>query len=188
MAADPRWLEILKSSGGQSFALAGASGGLLLVMYFRVVPPLDPPWIHVVIGLFLLCSLLWAVSVLSWLNRFFSPRVWILHWHRLRQERTAVERYIPHMSDREKAIVAYLLAHNQKIFTADSDGGYATTLISRGVVVRALISGQRFHPSEMPLEIPDHVWQVLEKHKDQFRYDPSAEEDGHPWRVHWMAR
>ncbi len=187
MSADPRWLEILKSSGGQSFALAGAAGGLLLAIHFRLVPPLDAPWVHVALAVFLLGSLLWIVSVLSVLNSFFSPRVWIVHWRRVRQQKKAAEHYIPYMNERERKIIAYLLAHNQKMFTADSDGGYATTLVSRGIVVRALIGGQVFAANDMPLAVPDHVWEVLEKHKDKFPYRPSKDE-GHPWRVHWMAR
>jgi hypothetical protein len=187
MAADPRWLEILKSSGGQSLALAGAAGGLLLAIYLKLVPPLDPPWIHVTVALFILGGLLWIASVLGVLNSFFSPRDRLAHWSRVRRDKKSVERYIPFMTDHEKEIFAYLLAHNQKSFTTDEDGGYANTLISRGIVIRALRSGQAYSANDMPVIVPDHVWMVLEKHKEKFPYKPSKDK-AHPWRVHWMVR
>jgi Super-infection exclusion protein B len=185
--ADPRWLEILKASGGQSLAFAGAAGGVLLAIYFKLVPPLEPPWIHVTIAVFILGTLLWLASVASVLNSFFSPRTWIVHWSKIRRERKAVEHYIPFMTDNEKRIVAYLLQHKQKTFTTDQDGGYANTLISRGIVIRALRPGQIFSGDDMPVIVPDHVWLVLEKHKEKFPYR-AARDSGHPWRVHWMAR
>lgn len=40
MAADPRWLEVLKASGGQSLAPAVACGGLLAGHYYHVIPAL----------------------------------------------------------------------------------------------------------------------------------------------------
>lgn len=42
MAADPRWLEILKASGGQAFALSGACGAILLAAHLEWIPPLEP--------------------------------------------------------------------------------------------------------------------------------------------------
>lgn len=187
MVADPRWLEIIKASSGQAFAMAGAAGALLLTAYWKWVPPLDPWVIHAATVILVLGTLLWLVSVVSALIKFFAPKTWILHWIRIRREKRAAEEYIPFMTEREKKIVAYLLHHNQKSFTCASDGGYATTLISRGILLRALISGQVFDAEDMPIVVPDHIWNVLAKHKDKFSYE--EDEDGaHPWRVHWMVR
>jgi hypothetical protein len=122
---------------------------------------------------------------------FLQPRIWLATWVRRRQQRQTTLEYIPFMTEKERKIVAYLLHHKQKTFTAASDGGYATTLISRQIVVRALVPGQMFAGEDMPLMIPDHIWDVLAEHKDAFPYTPQHRHDGvepHPWRVPWMAR
>jgi hypothetical protein len=181
---DPRWLELLKSSGGQSLAFAAASGGLLLAIYFKLLPPLDPPWIHLVVGLCILGIMLWVASVLGVLNSFFSPRLRLAHWSRVRQQRKAVEKYIPFMTDKEKKIIGYLLKYNRKTFTAATDGGHAVTLISRGIVVRQMIGGQQASAFDVPMGVPDHVWEVLEKHRDMFPHKPEMNRgtEVHPWR------
>jgi hypothetical protein len=95
------------------------------------------------------------------------------------------------MTAQEKQIIAYLLARNQKTITADQDGGYASTLISRGILVLALQRGQVFRGSETPFAVPDHIWNELAKHKEQFPYSPLIRSDGvepYPWRVPWMVR
>jgi len=187
MTADPRWLEIIKASGGQAFALAGASGALLLAAHWNWIPPLEPWMIHAATVLLVLGTLLWLVNVISAANSVFAPREWFIHWVKTRQEKRAAEKYIPFMNEHERAIIAYLLEHNEKTFTTDADGGYATTLISRGIVLRALRSGQVFAAADMPVLVPDHVWDVMVKHKDKFPYEPS-EDGGHLWRVHWMLQ
>jgi hypothetical protein len=98
--------------------------------------------------------------------------------------------YIPYMMAKEREIVAYLLAHNQKMFTNTPDGGHANTLISKGIVVPALLPGQTFTYYEMPFAVPDYIWSVLVEHRAEFPYTPpeSGETAPHPWRVHWMAR
>ncbi|TMJ93534.1 MAG: hypothetical protein E6G77_23900 [Alphaproteobacteria bacterium] len=78
-----------------------------------------------------------------------------------------------------------------EVFTCASDGGYATTLLSAGILVRALRSGQMFAMEDMPVAVPAHIWDVLLAHKDQFPYRPEKDERGvevHPWRVPWMLR
>ena len=37
------------------------------------------------------------------------------------------------MTDKERQIIGYLLRYRQKSFTCASDGGYANTLVSRGI-------------------------------------------------------
>ena len=73
------------------------------------------------------------------------------------------------------------------MFTAASDGGYAATLLSRGIICVAVRGGQHVDMLDVPMVVPDHVWDVLMQHKDQFPYKPqrSGRRDGevHPWRV-----
>ena len=58
------------------------------------------------------------------------------------------------------------------------DGGYATPLISKGIVRCAAKGGQVVDLLSVPFEIPDHVWAVLEEHRKDFPYLPPR--DKHP--------
>jgi hypothetical protein len=94
------------------------------------------------------------------------------------------------MNEHDKEIIAYLLAKNQKAFTAAADGGYAITLMGEGIVKVTLRPGQPYHADDVPMRIPDHVWDVLVRHNDQFPYSPrkDGKTEPYPWRVHWMLR
>ena len=97
------------------------------------------------------------------------------------------EEYIPFMTAKDKEIIAYLLHHNQRMFTCEPDGGHATLLLSRGIVRIAARPGQQVDYSDVPFEVPLEVWNVLVKHRDQFPY--TADDDApYPSRVHWMER
>jgi hypothetical protein len=78
--------------------------------------------------------------------------------------------YIPFMIPDERKIIAWLIAHNQKTFTAAVDGGHAATLLSRGIVVTMGRAGQRIDLEDVPMGIPDHLWEVLVQHKQEFPY------------------
>jgi hypothetical protein len=187
---DPKWLEILKASGWQTTAVALALGLFWVISTWGWIPPLEP-WMARLVALgFLLCACLSAASILSALNKFFMPGAWIKHWIENWREARRTEDYIRHMTETERKIIAHLLAHNQKMFTCDQDGGYAATLISKKIVVYAIRPGQVFDVRDTPFAIPDHVWKVLQRCKNQFPYQPPArgQNEGHPWRVPWMVR
>jgi HEPN domain-containing protein len=99
----------------------------------------------------------------------------------------AIREELSELNEREREIIAYLLHRNQRMFTADLDGGYATTLISRGIVQRALRQGQAFDASDVPMEIPRSVWNIIKTMKDQFPYS-GDEDDPHPWRAGFYDR
>lgn len=191
MTPDPKWLEILKASGWQTTALAAAFGCFLLLLQFDLLhPPQQPIATALATLAFLVCAGLAIASIAHAAADLFQPRAHFVDWMNRRRQRQNVRNYIPHMTPREKQIIAYLLDKNQKIITADQDGGYASTLISRGILVLALHRGQVFRASETPFTVPDHIWNEITKHKDQFPYTP-VRRDGvepHPWRIHWMAR
>ncbi len=190
MAPDPRWLEILKASGWQNAAIAVACGLLLLTSSWEWLPPL-PPLVTIAAAFgVLLFGCLALASMASAALRFFPVGIWIVHYVNRRRDQRDVRDYISHMTEKEREIIAYLLAKNQKTFTAALDGGHAATLISRQIVVRALAPGQVSSQEDTPFAIPDHVWTVLAAHRDQFPYtpSPSGEAEPHPWRINWMAR
>ena len=190
MTPDPKWLEILKASGWQTTALATAFGVMLLVIHLGWVTPPVLWFTAFCVLAFLICLCLALASIGHAITDFLQPRIWLAHWSHERQQQKAAGEYIPFMTDVEKQIIAYLLHHNQKTFTAPLDGGHAATLISRGIVFQITARGQAVHPEDVPHTIPDHVWNVLAEHKDKFPYAPQPEGDiePHPWRVHWMLR
>jgi len=71
------------------------------------------------------------------------------------------------LSSKEREILAYLRHHNQRLFTCAADGRHAATLISRGIVHRALKQGQIFDYLDMPVEIPIEVWRFLRENVEK---------------------
>jgi HEPN domain-containing protein len=99
----------------------------------------------------------------------------------------AIREELRELNVKEREIIAYLLHRGERMFTADLDGGHATTLISRGIVQRSLRQGQAFDPSDVPMEIPRSIWNIIKTMKDQFPYS-GDEDDPHPWRVGFYDR
>ena len=190
--ADPKWLEILKASGGQSAAAALACGLLLLVARWGLLPPLDPWMIIAATFGFFLFGFLALVSLITAINKVFPAREWIVHYVNKKRFESEVRAYIPHMSEKDRDIIGYLLAKNQKQFTADQDGGYATNLISRKIVLYAYQPGQVFRGTDVPMRIPDNVWEILKERQSEFPYNSPKlrpdEVEPAPWRIPWMAR
>jgi len=138
---------------------------------------------------FLLFGALWCANVVAALLQLFPPAPWLVHCVQLRREQAHARSYISHMTAKEREIIGYLLAQNQKVFIAAHDGGYAMPLISQKIVVVALQGGQVFDAEHTPMVIPDHIWRVLIAHKDQFP-EPSEPDDfaPRPWRIPWVER
>lgn len=183
---DPKWLEILKAGGWERLAIAVGCGAVFALVKAGVLQSPGALALFIVAAVGILCACLTVAAMLRALFKFVPPSVWIKHWVTQARQRREVAAYIPHMTDEDRAIIGYLLAHNQKSFTGASDGGHATTLISRGVIVLALRKGQIFVENDTPFMVPDHIWAVLVRHKDKFPTPGPG--DPHPWRVHWMAR
>lgn len=183
---DPRWLQILKASGWQLAGLAVAFGIFLMLPTWGLMPPL-PAWAMQLAALaFLVTAGLALASLLSNTFTFFPVQKWFLTWYNLGRAKRRVRDYIPHMNKQERDTIAYLLAKNEKMFKADSDGGYASTLLSRGIIRVAAKPGQHIDLLDTPMEVPDYVWDVLVKHKDQFPYTPQlgqGDVERKPWRV-----
>jgi hypothetical protein len=186
MTLDSKWLDILKASGWQTTAIAAACGLFLLLAHWGWLPPLVPWMVQVATFGLVLCGLLTVAAFLG-----SAPvQSWIVHRITILKQKRDVRDYIPHMTIEERQIISYLLAKNQKTFTYTLDGGYATTLISREIVVCALRPGQAGSSHHIPFKIPDHIWSVLLKHKNEFPYKPPppGETEVHPWSIHWMVR
>jgi hypothetical protein len=133
------------------------------------------------VGLGLVISATWlVVTALIGLAKRFR-RLWLVH-----EAKRRLENELPQLMSIEREILGYLLASNQRVFTNTMDCGHANTLVSRGIVAIALRPGQTFTQFEMPFEIPEHVWEILLKHKAEFPCLEGTEERPYPWRRHWM--
>ena len=122
------------------------------------------------------------------MNDLLRPRTWLLYWYNNRKDQKMVRDYIPFMTEHERAVIAHLIAHNQKTFEAEIDGGRAASLLSHGIVrIPVSPAGQQFDQRNVPMRIPDHIWTVLVDHRGAFPYTP-PEDGAHPWRRHWMEQ
>jgi hypothetical protein len=188
-SADPKWLEILKASGWQTAALTAASATILYLNAKKRLPVALDSWVIQAAEV--------SVLVFGFLTVFsVGPNVakkwnglwgWLAQRWAIRRAKRQVERDIPSMTPKEREIIGYLLAKNEKIFTFTSDGGNANTLISKRIVVSALLPGQSVTAYGWPFKVPDHVWDVLVEHKAEF---PNTWKTGepHPYTTSWMAR
>jgi len=188
--ADPRWLEIIKASGWQTAALSGAAALLLYGSNHKWFQP--EPWIietAIVVLVVAACLTLASIGSAA-VKGSKGPRTWLVRRWTIRQIKHQVAKGIPQMTDKEREIIAYLLTKNQSMFTCTPDGGHANTLISKGIVVRALLPGQAYTEIDVPFRVPDYIWDVLLKHKADFPFTPPkpGETQPYPWRVHWMLR
>jgi hypothetical protein len=176
---DPKWLEFLNVAGPKTAAVAFACGIFLLLARIGLLPPLDAWVIQLAAFAFILSA---CLAIFSLGTAFYEPiRKRIVRSHRIRTEQKALRKYIPHMLPKEREIIGFLLSKNQKMFTGASDGGYARTLISRRIIVRALIPGQGVDYDAIPYAIHDHIWDVLVQHKDEFPYRRTGRGID-PWR------
>ncbi|MFA6206715.1 MAG: hypothetical protein WC689_10935 [Methylocystis sp.] len=179
----------ISSGGVYKLGLALACGVYWYLAEKDIIPFAESWEIRAAAAGALLFGFLWGAGTVGAFFDFFQPRVWIIHWVQERRERAHVRDYISHMTEKEREIIGYLLAKNQKVFTAAMDGGHAMPLLSQRIVIKALQPGQNFDSENTPMVIPDHIWGVLQAHKDFFPYkSPVDEVETHPWRVHWMER
>jgi hypothetical protein len=188
---DPRWLEILKASGWQTSAMSIASVVVLVLVRNGTIPTDGSPhWIAVPSISAIVFGSLAIASVASAIIKATQPLAHITRWRSKRAEQQAVRNYIPHMTKQDQEIIAYLLHHNQKMFQADQDGGYAAPLISKGIIRISAQRGQVLDLTRVPFAIPDHIWTVLVEQRERFPYRPDNGEklERHPWAIPWMLQ
>jgi hypothetical protein len=90
----------------------------------------------------LVSGFLAIVAFFSWLNKSAGLGAMVDYLIEKKKAQKAVEASLPYMIPKEREIIGYLLAKNQKVFEADFDGGHASTLISRRIIVRNVVRGQ----------------------------------------------
>ena len=125
--ADPRWLEILKATGWQNLGLSLAFAAFIYLVHIDVISTNgDPLWITIPAVISLVCGGLAIAAFGDSISKFLF-RVVVRKYSRYKYKKM-VEKFIPHMTENDRAIVGYLLHHNQKTFQTMSDGGYAAPL------------------------------------------------------------
>lgn len=184
MWPDSKLLELIKATGPQALAVA-ISAGIFLLMEVGGVFGAQDPWVRPAASFLLLLSS--SLVVIAAFRTMRLPER-ISRWRWRRKVSDEVRRYIPYMTPKEREIIGYLLSFKMKTFLAASDGGYANTLISRGIVIVALRPGQSFEEESVPMTIPDHIWKILEEHRNEFPKYDVTDDRPKPWRISWMAR
>jgi len=114
------------------------------------------------------------------------PRQGFRTWRQQRLREKWAREELMTLDERERDILAYLVTSGTRHFTADDDGGYAVTLISRRLVHVAGVPGQIFDMRNVPFAVQPEIWKELLRRKDEFQH-PSIDSP-QPWRIPWMAR
>jgi hypothetical protein len=183
MSIDPnKWSEALKAAintaGIYKLALAAVCGFYWFASSKQIIPSAENWEIRVAALGFILFLLLWVANVVASVISFFQPRQLLSKWIVMHRKKRELINYIKYMTNDEREIIAYLLAKNIKTFKADADGGKATTLLSRGIVITLALPNQCLDFQNVPMTIPDPFWDVLQLHKDQFPYTPPTGDKG----------
>lgn len=160
-----------------SFAVAA---WILLYVHVRGLTPLPAGVIASAWIVAVLCTCLALTSFVIFLwSRIASLR------QRYRDKKR-IQTELGSLTPKEREIIAYLLAKQQRVFEVLPDGEEARTLIAKRFVVRTARTPPTVH-RDITVEVPPHVWDVLIKNRSRFPCqtpDPKT----HPWRTHWMAR
>src|SRR5258708_6319367 len=161
---DPKWLELLKASRPQAAALCVACVVVLFAPRMGLVDTLSD-W--VLLPALFAGVLSGGLSLFSlWRSTYkvFPAHVWLVRYLNIRRKKKEIREYIPFMTDKDREIIAYLLYFNLKMFEADSDGGNASLLISKGVITLKTHPQLRYRGTNIPMTIPDYVWDILMMH------------------------
>lgn len=187
---DPKWLEILKASSWQTLSLALACLMILLLIRSGTMPTNDNPiWIALPMVGFVIFGCLGIGGAASSAANYFRFGQAFAVWREKKRDMKKVENYIPYMTNQDKAVIGYLLHHNLRMFHTLSDAAGAAPLLTKGIIRIALKNGQYYNEYRIPFEVPDHIWEVLEKHRYMFPYTPSykGKAEVYPWATNWMA-
>lgn len=184
-----RLVELLKASGWQSGMIAFACCAYLFLEQREFIPTPPSEWVVTCVWMLLLLTTGLAIAPFcAWLQRHFEA---IAKKRELANKRLAAQSKfvsdIQFMSHRERIIFGYLLKRGTNTFYAEQSGGHAANLIGKGYVQLNAVPGQSFEMWNMPLKVPDHIWEMVLAHRDEFPYEPVYldkydREEIEPWR------
>lgn len=163
------WLGLTLAS---AVLLFGPTWGL---SFLSAIPPTVTPFAQLALVVF---GCLSAISILA-----FSWRGVELTWGFVSkriakaQYRKAAAKSLDDLTKRERDILAFLVTNGERHFTTDVTGGFAASLIGRGLIVRAIRPGQAIDQLVTPFSVDEAVWKALQQRKDEFEH---PEPDGRP--------
>jgi hypothetical protein len=161
-----------------------ASGCFLLLEHWDYVPRVAD-WAQAsVIGVFLLTFFLTLMNIVAAIWKFFQPHALVVRALNKRSRMKYVRGRIEEMTPKEKEIIGYLLAHNQRVFVGANDGGHARALLATRIIEVVAQPGQIISHNDFPFAVPMVVWEELLKHKEKFPYTAPVGEERvrYPWR------
>lgn len=173
---DPRWLEILKAGGSTFLAIFITSLTIWILIQMGHLPRSDDFW--QVYGLPIVIILSFSmifIRAIDFISKEYHLHQRTKNWFFLRADQKRIARYLPFMTEGEKDILGWMIHKKIKVLIAPVDGGKAASLLSSKILVRHAHPGQIVDTLSTPFRVPDHVWEVLEKHIEIFpeaeRYD-----------------
>jgi hypothetical protein len=178
---------VLDASVWKTAALSVAAGLILYGNARRWFPVVFDAWIiKILIVVVVACA---CLSLSALIPNIFSIVKRADVWNVCRAKRL-VSDSIPQLTAKEREIISYLLHQNQRMFEATPDAGYASTLVSKGIVVCALRPGQQVRGDGVPFEVPKHIWDALVRHEAEFAHDlpKPGQRPAFPWAIPWELR
>jgi Super-infection exclusion protein B len=176
---------VLDASVWKTAALSVAAGLILYGNAKRWFPVVFDAWIiEILIVAGVVCA---CLSLTTLIPNTFSLMKRADVWN-VRRAKRLVADSIPQLSSKEREIISYLLHQNQRMFETTPDAGYASTLVSKGIVVCAVRPGQQVRGYGVPFEVPKHVWDALVAHKAEFADDLPGQSPAFPWAIPWQLR
>jgi hypothetical protein len=152
-------IELMSASWPVALGLLLASAGILTADYLHL-PYLAslPAWLPgsaFVIGILSGSVLVVAIirELIRWAKAPFIRR------RRLRSQREHLKR-LHDLSEAERWLLAWAVANRRQVFSGDYFNEHVTTLLARGYL---RVSSGSHLSNNMPLHIPDHVWEAINK-------------------------
>jgi hypothetical protein len=171
---DPRWLEILKAGAWQLLALCIAFSAFWAFLHFGILPPINSVWVVYGVPLAaLICGALAFAAVLD--SGVGSLKKWRIEQNsrkslqgKVKAEILRFTQYIPHLTQTEFEILAFLFQNEQRTFTANITGDRASSLYSQGFIKLVSQPGQQISALSATFQIPDTVWEAMNANSDTF--------------------
>ncbi|MFB9982823.1 hypothetical protein ACFSQQ_26205 [Mesorhizobium kowhaii] len=74
------------------------------------------------------------------------------------------------LTARERNILAFLVTRNERHFVSNINGGYAASLIGRGLIHLAARPGQSLSALSVPFTVDEYVWEALQARREEFKH------------------
>lgn len=179
---DGRWLEILKQGGVTLLMLAAACG---LIAYLGQIHLLAfPSWVfEALLSGSILFGLLAVGAAITAVGR--SVERWWTGMMKTRANRRAILKQIPLLTLEERKIIGDMIGQEANGRTVYGMSPVINSLVSKGFLRVAIAPGMSCDIQTMPVVVPEDVWELVNRHRDQF--PPPPERSAQSRSTDWMA-